>query len=93
MEEKMEEITLQRKLDVLYDAIDDSFKAGDFKSVDNLLKGIDVKKESVTMLLAYLTATLPAKWKLEHRKGFFERVRQEISSRPDSNKDILSGLE
>lgn len=75
-------------LDFFYDIVDSRLKADKFEEMDNMLKALsEVKLESVGTILAFLTATLPAKSKLPERKTFLEAYRHKLTP------DLLKGLE
>jgi hypothetical protein len=84
---------LDAALDVLYDRVDDLLKTKQFTVVDNLLSQASVGSFSVDVLLGLLTATLPARSKLQARAKFFAEVEASIKTRGEWENGLLAGLE
>ena len=84
-------------IDLVYDHIDKYLSNGDFYLIDFILDAIrlygDLRDICIDVLLAYLTATLPAKSKLSSRSKFFEDVKQVLIEREEYDNKILAGLE
>jgi hypothetical protein len=80
-------------LDELFDSFDTLFLDGRFDKADQRLASVAVESVSTTMLIGFLTATLPAKSKLKKRAAFFESVSKELSKRGDTDSSLLQGLE
>src|ERR1700742_2348282 len=79
-------------LDELYDFIDEEFKDGYFKLIDDLLSWIDTDSYSINILIGLLSATLPAKTKLPNRKAFYDRVESTLGKRNELESGLLNGL-
>ena len=79
------------EIDQIHVWVDEQFRLGNFETVNNRLDyGPSLMKfVSETVLLTWLTATLPAKSKLPNRVMFYN----ELSKRHSSNHPILQGLE
>jgi hypothetical protein len=80
-------------LDELLDSFDTLFFEGRFDKADEMLEAVAVRSVSTTMLIGFLTATLPAKSKLRKRAAFFESVRGELLKRGETDVSLLQGLE
>ena len=80
-------------LDLLYEHIDETLLAGEFDRVDGLLEAVDPAKESVSVLVTILTATLPARKRLAKRKGFFIAVERALRESGCLESGLLTGLE
>jgi hypothetical protein len=85
--------SIQSALDQLYDHFDALFHSRSYEKVDEILQSLIVESMSTTMLIGYLTATLPAKSKLSHRAAFFRSVKRELAKRGDEDESLLQGLE
>jgi hypothetical protein len=95
--------TTDRQLDYIYNYINYLLCRGQFTAVDALLTGLTLNIEwlfsgfskkptnlTIDEILAYLTATLPAKSKLNNRR-FFVSVAKEILDKQDP--ELIKGLE
>lgn len=84
-----------KALDIIFDNVDEAFRAGRFDSIDFLLKDaqFDTDKLSINLSLGWLTATLPAKSKLPNRKQFFDAVKKSMEARGEMTSTLLAGLE
>lgn len=82
-------------LDAVYDGFEELFQRGWFAVADRHLEfqGHLISELSVDLLLAYLTATLPAADKLEHRQAFYVKTEESLMARGVWEADLLSGLE
>lgn len=74
----MNQTVSDKDLDDIYEAIDALLRAGSFKFLDELIRDWEARawRTDVDILLAYATATLPAKSKLPSRKSFMVRCLQ-----------------
>lgn len=79
-------------LDLIYDDIDQLLRHHRFAECDYVLCCTDVASCSVDILLALLTATLPAKAKLSTRAAFLQHVEQSLRSRNENPDELLEGL-
>lgn len=79
-------------LDIIYDEIDDLLRARRFALCTSILDGTDTAQCSADILLALLTATLPAKSELPTRLLFFQRVERELGQRHECEEGLLDGL-
>jgi hypothetical protein len=78
-------------IDPIYDIIDAYMRYGKFDTINDWLRVIP-KCTTTNHLLAYLTATLPAKSKLPYRPIFFKMVEEEIKRRGEWENNLLQGL-
>ena len=69
--------TTDIKLDEIYDAFDALMKAKCWNFIDGYLHDLCMRcwRTDIDILLAYATATLPAKTKLPHRKMFIDTCK------------------
>ena len=79
-------------MDLVFDRVDNLLLRGDFSSVDNLLRVIDVSRYSEDLLLTILTATLAAKDKLRERTAYFQQVHETLTHRGIDADRVLVGL-
>lgn len=80
-------------LDLIYDSVDELLHGARFALCDSVLQETDTSQCSIDVLLALLTATLPAKSRLATRTKFFQRVETSLRERGEYSADVLSGLE
>ena len=81
-------------LDLVYDAIDAMLRKGDFARLGFTIEGLSVNDLSADLLLAVLTATLPARTRLKPiRTRFFTEVEASLRQREEYEEDLLTGLE
>lgn len=80
-------------LDTVYDCVDDLLMSEEFEQLDQILCEVDTDKTSLHILLALLTATLPARERLSSRDVFFTRVRDSLEKRNELRPGLLDGLE
>lgn len=90
----------KEQIDFLYSEIDAVLSTGvEYHIVDDFLNWWTAKVKSasdeefdVDWVLAVLTATLPAKSKLPHRKIYFDAVAERLKNHPEK-EELLKGLE
>jgi hypothetical protein len=84
-----------RALDLLFTRFDASYRSGDFSFVDAVLRVTKVADLSHDTLIGFLTATLPAKNRLDQRSAIYKRVLDLLSQShtPREVQRILKGLE
>lgn len=80
-------------LDLIYDQIDELLLSSDFDRVDRTLSEASPDDLPLPILLAILTATLPAKGRLQARSAFFESVQRSLKERGEFEDELLVGLE
>lgn len=80
-------------LDAIYDLIDDLMRAGRLDTLDGLLACFRARigYRSTDEILAYLTATLPARSRLHQRQNLVEAAWRVLQSRGQA--ELLAGLE
>jgi hypothetical protein len=78
-------------IDPIYDIIDAYMRYGKFDTINDWLRVIP-KCTTTNHLLAYLTATLPAKSKLPYRPEFLKMVESELRKRNEWTDGVLTGL-
>lgn len=79
-------------LDLVYDCVDDLMHSQQFALMACYLLEVEVTSCSVDVLLALLTATLPAKQKIGARTEFARRVESELIGRGEDAAELLAGL-
>jgi hypothetical protein len=72
--------------DIIYDTIDDTMLAGDYSSVNDFLKQVDVNQLETSLLLCILVITMPWISKLDYRITFFNKVREIFVGRHQQDK-------
>lgn len=81
-------------LDVIYFSVDELCHAGEFEKLDKMIGMVSVNDQSEDQLLAWLTATLPAKSKLPNRAAFYDKVRIVLTRiNGDQVHEVMKGLE
>lgn len=83
----------EASLDLIYDSVDELLQKGEFAEVDRVLREISVDELSVDLLLALLTATLPAADRLECRSTLFIQIEKSLRERNELDDTLLLGLE
>jgi|ETNmetMinimDraft_2_1059921.scaffolds.fasta_scaffold25498_3 hypothetical protein len=79
----------QDVIDRIYDKIDEMMREGQFKELDDFFgEDLDVARQEGYVLLSYLTASLPAKFKLPERNRLYEELVKR-----DYFQEELSGLD
>ena len=79
-------------LDLIYDRVDELLRGAEWSACAAVLDDINVSECSTDILLALLTATLPAKNRIPSRGGFLERVDHELRTRGEHEDRLLAGL-
>lgn len=77
----------------IFTAFDELLRSERFEEADEVLRRYEVKGRAASILLAILTATLPAKIALSERASLFRRVKEELSRTGKTDPRLLSGLE
>lgn len=80
-----------RALDIIYTEIDKLLRRGEFDICNRLLELLDVNNLSPSLLIAFLTITLPAHERLPARGEFYSRVEKYFVNFANRAK-LLSGL-
>ena len=87
-------MNIDRKLDIIYELLDNYCINGDFESCDKYIESVDIGKISITELLGILTITFIWRNKLSKRDKFYndvsEYVYQHFSN--DESDSIMIGL-
>lgn len=78
---------------LIFRRVDQAMKASEFEEINTALAEISVSGATLEVLIALLTATLPARSKLAARRRFFEDVQQAAKDRGRWTKTLFSGLE
>lgn len=86
---------VDRTLDLIYDHFDHCFLCRQFHEVDSFLHEVQVDRVCSDVLIAILTASLPAKQKLTNRADFLSLVRPTLIGRHGraATQVLLRGLE
>ena len=85
--------SIDKRLDEIYNKVDDLLLAGKFEEVDKLLSYIDVRNTNIDILLGWLTITLAARSKLKNRANFFFQCKTKIVFDDRNSSTLLQGLE
>lgn len=87
-------ISIGRKLDILFKLLDEYCFNGDFESCDKYIENFDIEKFSVTESLGVLTITLVWKSRLTKREKFYDDVYEYVYKHfPDEEAEsIMIGL-
>lgn len=80
-------------LDLIYDSIDELMRESLFSELDHVLSQVPVRRTSTDVLIGLLTATLPARTKLQNRGQLFRDVERELRERGEMEDNLLTGLE
>jgi hypothetical protein len=85
---------MDRKIDHIFEHIDEKFQSGNFNEVNEMLKLIKIDNKTSYELIAYLSITLLAKDKLPYRTEFMAKVRERLEViTPDRVEKLMKGLE
>jgi hypothetical protein len=79
-------------LDLIYDSIDELLRGGKLDRLNFMLARLTPDELSTDILLAILTATLPARSKLAARLPFRQSADHAIRSRGEYEDGLLAGL-
>ena len=90
----IEEIDIGRKLDILFELLDEYCFSGDFEACDKFIENFDIEKFSVSESLGVLTITLVWKNRLTKRAKFYDDVSEYVYKNfPDEEAEsIMIGL-
>lgn len=80
-------------IDVVYDAVDEMLRHGEFPRVDAILTETQPKEYSIDIMLALLTSTLPASSRLPSRRAFYRRFETWLRTTGEYEDGLLTGLE
>jgi len=80
-------------LDLIYDSIDERLRNSQFPEIDTILAQLPTNELSTDILLGLLTATLPARRKLDARRTFYCEVENSLKQRGEYEDGLLTGLE
>ena len=72
--------------------VDSLFHAGNLAKANEVLTLVDPSLFGTDVLIGFLTATLPARKRLEAREGFRQKVEAILHERGEWEEDLLSGL-
>lgn len=65
--------------DMVFDEIDTLLSSREFLKCDKILQVIDVDRLNTSILISFLSATLPAKNILSNRPGLVQRIEKRLS--------------
>ena len=87
-------MNIDKKLDEIFDQIDDLFWKQKFNEVDSILEGLDPCLLDPVISIGYLTITAAGKSKLKKRKEFFDKTQSYFNQKfePQKTRRLLSGL-
>ena len=80
-------------IDIVYDAVDEMLRHGEFPRVDAILTETQPKEYSIDIMLALLTSTLPATHRLPARRAFYDRFETWLKTAGEYEDGLLTGLE
>lgn len=80
-------------IDIVYDAVDEMLRDGEFPRVDAILTETQPKEYSIDIMLALLTSTLPASSRLPSRCAFYGRFETWLRAAGEYEDGLLTGLE
>ncbi|MFH0857608.1 MAG: hypothetical protein V1848_02565 [Candidatus Magasanikbacteria bacterium] len=82
-------------IDHIFNQFDDWLKQAGFQIADEALSLLDFEKLNIDLIVAVLSATLPAKARLPNHVQFARTAREvfEKTETPDEVEALLSGLE
>lgn len=84
-------LSVDRKLDEIFDKVDELCWAGDFDEIDRLL--VQEKPErDIVLRLGWLTITISVKSRLKNRRAFFDDTKSLLEGNPERD-GLLRGLE
>ena len=81
------------KLSEIYGEFNDMMWEGKIEKMDKILEAIIPKDLPLTIVIGYLTASLPVKDKLKSRSALFKRVKEYADSIGRTEPGLLDGLE
>jgi len=74
----------------IYQKVDSMLRHREYDKCSKALGRLDVNKTDISILLAWLVATLPAKTMIKKRKAFFDKIKRNCK---DESEELLFGLE
>lgn len=80
-------------LDIVYEQIEQLVRSKSWQELDSLLRDAEPEALSTDIVVALLTATLPARRLLSERTSFFNRASDALKGRREWTEDLLTGLE
>lgn len=86
-------LTLEEQMDRIYDVCADSIRNEEWNKLDLWLRTYPTNERHIDLLMALLTATLPAKSKLPGRAVLYYEIERELKKRGEWQEGILKGLE
>jgi hypothetical protein len=90
------EISIEKRLDDIFDKIDDLALEGKFEEIDNILDKVDVDGEpEYSILLGYLTITFAPAHELKRRCNLYDRILNRFQNDNMSDeriKSLIGGL-
>lgn len=80
-------------IDLLFERIDDHLDAGEFGTVDGLLRTIDLSRLNITLITGVLSITTAARSALPERAAFVTRAENRLRElAPDRLERLMRGL-
>lgn len=84
----------EKALDLVFENLDDLFRAGKFDEADKILNVVDLNQLDTNLLSGFMSATYPARDKLISRPDFMKRVRVKLTELVPKRVDaIMKGLD
>lgn len=87
-------MSIYNQVDTIYNVLDAHMRASRFHVVDQILACVRVDSIPLTLALAYLTITIPARDLLRYRINYLAMVRERVRrERPEECDAIMRRLE
>ena len=83
--EKVEE-SPRRQLNRVFRELDGLLQDGKFEEVDDILAVVDIDNLPPTVVLGYLTITIPASKELKNRHSYFLKAREVLTKKIGSER-------
>jgi tetratricopeptide (TPR) repeat protein len=80
-------------IDLVFERIDALLREGRFDSCDEVLRAVDTRRLSTSLMVAFLSITLAAKDELKSRAALVDRIEARLGDvEPERLEGLLSGL-
>jgi hypothetical protein len=93
MKAAMKPVTLEEKLDRIYDTVDTLIKEEKFYELNLWVRTYPTYQREIDLLMGLLTATLSVKDKLPGRIVLYKEIERELKLRGELEDNPLKGLE
>ena len=82
---------IDKRIDEIYNYIDDLMLAHQFEDVDKVLRAVDTENEPINILITYLTVSLPLRDRLA-RRDLYDRILRRITIQDNLEGERIYGL-